>query len=157
VPKIQYAGSIRSCKVYKTSDGWIDEDDSHAGPFKTREAARRARRLRLVGYPDATISYSVKTSQGYGVIVANLTPLQKRAIARCVSMGVDENEAETVALTNGYNATVSYGHIRQAGATDMEARQIIAHQDAKISLEYGTARGIGFDHPEAYDHAMSTI
>lgn len=141
--------------IFKTDEGWFDRDVPNVW-HSTRSLARFMRRTRLNTSTSATLlSYnddgSVTKTQVVRRTLRSVTPatLQERAAARLRSMGVDDVEIAEVVQSHGYNASVSYGHMRIAGATHDEALEVIALGFPDTSLSYGQKRFRGLNHTDA--------
>jgi hypothetical protein len=148
--------------IFKTVDGWFDKDNPtvfHA----TRWQARVARSTRKNGNgvsPVTALTYnsdgSVTRASAMRSTLRAVTPaqpaitsLQERAAARLRSMGVDDADINEVVPSFGYNAAVSYGHMRLAGATHDEALEVISLGFPDVSLSYGQKRHRGMNHTDA--------
>jgi len=119
--------------------------------YTQRQDARDARRARLQGRNSVVIRNGVLMSQS-----PPMTPLQTRALQRIFALVpgfASPTEAEEVVTSCGYNASVSYGHMRKAGATHNEAFEVVDIGSPSISLRYGELREWGFNHPDALARA----
>lgn len=126
--------------IFKSDQGWFDRD--HPNTFySSRRAARAARRGRkgLTNISQIPMSTPVRKT----------TSLQDRARIRLRFLGVDDTDIEKIVPFFGYNASVSYGHMRVAGATHDEALEVIGYGFPDVSLEYGKKRQSGMNHADA--------
>lgn len=149
--------STAKMAVFKSDQGWFDRDEPN-NFYPTRWQARVARATRKGGNsasPVTLLNYSsngsVQRTQAVRRTLRSVTPatLQDRAVARLRSMGVAEVEIDSVVNSHGYNASVSYGHIRMAGATHDEALEVISLGFPDTSLSYGQKRFRGLNHTDA--------
>jgi hypothetical protein len=83
-------------------------------------------------------------------MIGQMTSLRRRAFHRLTrDFRIDTVAASIAVSAFGYNAAVSYGHLRQAGATHNEAMEVISKGDPKFSLRYGELRAAGEAHVNA--------
>ena len=148
--------------ILHDTNGWYDStvDAGSRQYFASRRLARIDRRARL--FPNGKPTKNVKRrkfsylSSPAQVDPHALTKLQERALKRLVlDLNIDSTEAEKVVRKYGYNAAVSYGHIRRFGATEAEAMTVIDLQNADISLTYSARRQYGYNHTDALHGALN--
>jgi hypothetical protein len=134
--------------IFKTANGWFHKGDPNTF-YPNRRLAREARRALGVGRKKRTATVRVKDSTA--TIVANKkgTPLEERAFRRMKELGVAPLDAINIVPFYGYNASVSYAHMRAAGATHDEAKQVIDYADPDVSRLYGAQRASGLNHADA--------
>lgn len=151
-------------KIARTSDGWVDLDDTSKA-YDVRWKARLARRHAQQGVfiPGPTSSFSPPslttstfTAAGNTNGTVNvLTPLQQKLYDRLtLTQSVSITDAMDVVINNGYNKAASYGHMRAAGANHSEALTVISLDNPAISLSYGLSRAQGLNHTDALNKAL---
>lgn len=133
-------------KIEKWATGWVDVDVP-GEVHRTRAEARAARRARKQGRVTAKgqlllLPVSRLTSLPRGLENKLRSQLTVRGVA-------DVQIDEMLASGLGYNAIASYGHMRQAGATHDEAKEVVERGEPHVSLNYGHARAAGLDHDAA--------
>jgi hypothetical protein len=151
-------------KILRKDSGWIDTDVPNV-IHRVRREARDARRAnRVVNKAITNVNISSWKPTGHATVTgvsvthlnSTLTGLQQKLYDRLTNkQGVDTDDALDVILNNGYNKAASYGHMREAGATDAEARIVISLNEPQVSLDYGLHRGMGYDHIDALKEALS--
>ena len=147
--------STAKTAILKSDQGWFDRDQPNTF-CSTRSQARSMRRTRLsTSMPAMLLSYnsdgSVTKAQAVRRTLRSVAPptLQERAAARLRSMGVNDTDISEVIPSFGYNASVSYGHMRITGATHAEALEVISLGFPDTSLSYGQKRQRGMNHTDA--------
>ena len=131
--------------IFKSDKGWFDRDEPNTF-YSSRRAARAARRGRK--------GLAVISQIPMSTPVRKTTSLQDRAKARLQFLGVADADIDQIVPYFGYNASVSYGHMRAAGATHDEALEVISYGFPDVSLEYGKVRGRGMNHADALSVAF---
>lgn len=127
--------------VFKSKDGWFYIGEPKVF-YTSRAKAREGRRAAVLRRKGIT---QVPNAPSFN----NLTSLQQRALRRITQLNgltLDPEEVHDIITANGYNAAVSYGHMRKAGATHVEALEVLQRQDPAFSVRYGIARAQGSTH-----------
>lgn len=143
-------------------NGWVDVDNPstiHAYRWQARDARRGTgsvqRGKSRIANRSTTAPQNKPTTPIVGVVTPPLTSLQVRLMDRLTTrQGVTYADAKSVIETHGYNATASYGHMREAGATHFEALTVINLDVPDYSFAYGMARAAGLDHAGALSEAL---
>lgn len=136
--------------------GWVDVD-SPTYVYASRRQARDARRARLAGTtaPQTVTAAVQPVSQPTQPDTSGYSGLTARLYDRLTTrQGVSDSEARAVLSQYGYNASASYGHMREAGATHFEALLVVALGSPAISVTYGRERAAGSDHTSALTDAL---
>jgi hypothetical protein len=163
MPDTKIAKVIDNNKQY-----WIDVDQPTQF-WTVRRLARDARRSNLVQQgkvkPVVKQNYTPKNPHvittnltAVGTITGNvhvLSQLQQKLFNRLTTQqNVSVDDAFRVITTYGYNKAASYGHMREAGATDPEADIVVNLNNPAISLCYGIGRASGLNHTLALGKAL---
>jgi hypothetical protein len=159
--------------ILKTPNGWIDRDEPNAfhGSRRLARDARRASKGKsawsIAGFlkPGSSLGsktitnvmpsvFNRTTSVTFDSSRAPLTSLQQKLYDRFTTEYLmSPAEAREIVTQWTYNKAASYGHIRAAGVSMVDARQVVEMGDPRMSLNYGKSRALGLTHELALDLA----